>query len=64
VEAIVEASTFVRTIEQRQGLRIACPEEIAFRSGWIDRAQLRVLAAAYRNNAYGAYLKQLADDEL
>ena len=64
VEAIIEASTFVRTLEQRQGLRIACPEEIAFRSGWIDRDQLVALAAEYRSNAYGAYLNQLARDEL
>jgi len=64
VEAIIEASTFVRTLEQRQGLRIACPEEIAFRSGWIDGDQLLALAAEYRNNAYGTYLNQLARDEL
>ena len=63
VEAIVEASTFVRTIEQRQGLRIACPEEIAYRSGWIDRARLLALAAEHRGNAYGAYLERLAREE-
>ena len=60
VESIVEASTFVRTIEQRQGLRIACPEEIAFHSGWIDRARLLAIAAEHKNNAYGAYLERLA----
>jgi glucose-1-phosphate thymidylyltransferase len=64
VEAIVEASTFVRTIEQRQGLRIACPEEIAFRSGWIDRKDLLALASELRGNAYGRYLDQLANNEL
>ncbi len=63
VEAIVEASTFVRTIEQRQGLRIACPEEIAYRSGWIDRARLLALAAEHPSNAYGAYLERLAREE-
>ncbi len=63
VEAIVEASTFVRTIEQRQGLRIACPEEIAYRSGWIDRARLLALAAEHLSNAYGAYLERLAREE-
>jgi glucose-1-phosphate thymidylyltransferase len=60
VEAIVEASTFVRTIEQRQGLRIACPEEIAYRQEWIDRRQLLALADEYANNAYGEYLQRLA----
>jgi len=63
VEAIVEASTFVRTIEQRQGLRIACPEEIAYRNDWIDRARLLALAAEHRSNAYGAYLERLAREE-
>ena len=63
VEAIVEASTFVRTIEQRQGLRIACPEEIAYRSGWIDRARLLALAAEHRGNVYGTYLERLAREE-
>ena len=63
VEAIVEASTFVRTIEQRQGLKIACPEEIGYRSGWIDRARLLALAVEHRGNAYGAYLERLAREE-
>ena len=63
VESIVEASTFVRTIEQRQGLKIACPEEIAYRSGWIDRARLLALAAEHRSNAYGTYLERLAREE-
>ncbi len=59
VESIIEASTFVRTIEQRQGLKIACPEEIAFRSGWIDQKKLLALADEHQNNEYGIYLRQL-----
>ncbi|MCF8719859.1 glucose-1-phosphate thymidylyltransferase RfbA [Nitrospina gracilis] len=55
-EALLEANTFVETIERRQGLKIACPEEIAFQNGWIDTAQLEKLAALYGHNGYGAYL--------
>jgi glucose-1-phosphate thymidylyltransferase len=63
VEAIIDASTFVRTLEQRQGLRIACPEEIAYRNRWIDRRQLLTLAGEHNNNAYGAYLQRLARED-
>jgi glucose-1-phosphate thymidylyltransferase len=55
-EALLEASRFIETIERRQGLKIACPEEIAYRMGYIDARQLEELAAAYRNNGYGEYL--------
>jgi glucose-1-phosphate thymidylyltransferase len=55
-EALLEASRFIETIERRQGLKIACPEEIAYRMGYIDACQLEELAAAYRNNGYGEYL--------
>ncbi|HUM04975.1 MAG TPA: glucose-1-phosphate thymidylyltransferase RfbA [Terriglobales bacterium] len=58
-EALMEASLFIQTIERRQGLMVACPEEIAYRSGYITAAQLESLAAPMRNNAYGAYLLQL-----
>lgn len=57
-EARMQASTFVQVIQQRQGLMIACPEEIAFRQGYIGEAQLRTLALQY-NNSYGAYLINL-----
>ena len=60
-ESLYDASTFVATIERRQGLKIACPEEIAFRLGWIDEPQLRTLAAELMTNDYSAYLNALAD---
>jgi glucose-1-phosphate thymidylyltransferase len=56
--ALTQASNFVQTIEERQGLKIACPEEIAYRKGYIDAEQLRRLADQYRNG-YGQYLAEL-----
>ena len=55
-ESLVEASTFIETIEKRQGLRVSCPEEIALINGWIDDGQLRELAAPLAKNGYGQYL--------
>ena len=55
-DSLLEASQFISTLEKRQGLKVACPEEIAFRSGWIDAAQLEKLAAPMSKNGYGAYL--------
>ncbi len=55
-ESLIEASLFVQTLEKRQGLKIACPEEIAFRMGWIDAAQLEALAAPLVKSGYGQYL--------
>ena len=60
-ESLLQASNFVQTIEERQGLKIACLEEIAFRSGWIDTAQLRKLGAVMAKKSYGQYLLELAD---
>jgi glucose-1-phosphate thymidylyltransferase len=60
-ESLVEASTYVQTIEKRQGLRVCCPEEIAWSNGWIDDAQLRALAAPLAKNGYGQYLLGLLD---
>jgi glucose-1-phosphate thymidylyltransferase len=57
-ESLLQASNFIETIEQRQGLKVACPEEIAFRSGWIGAAELERLAEPLRNG-YGAYLRDL-----
>lgn len=58
-EALMEASLFIQTIEKRQGLMVACPEEIAYRSGYITAEELEKLATPMRNNGYGAYLLQL-----
>lgn len=58
-DSLLEAAEFVHTLEKRQGFKIACPEEIAFRQGFIDRAQLEVLAGETAKSAYGAYLKRL-----
>ena len=60
-ESLLQASNFVQTIEERQGLKIACLEEIAFRSGWIDAEQLRRIGREMAKNAYGQYLLQMAD---
>ena len=58
-DSLSEASTFVEVIEKRQGLKIACPEEIAFRKGWIDKEKLRYLAEPMKKNQYGEYLLKL-----
>jgi glucose-1-phosphate thymidylyltransferase len=58
-DSLLEAAEFVRTMEKRQGFKIACPEEIAYRQGFIDRAQLEVLAKETAKSAYGSYLQRL-----
>ena len=58
-QSLLEASNFIGTIEARQGLRVCCPEEIAFGNGWIDAGQLEVLAARHGTSGYGAYLRAL-----
>ncbi len=61
-ESLLQASNFIESIEERQGLKVACPEEIAFTSGWISRAQLESSAEKMSKNAYGQYLKTLLKD--
>ncbi len=61
-ESLAEASTYIEVIEKRQGLKIGCLEEIALRSGWIDAAKLRELAAPMARNQYGQYLLKLAEE--
>jgi len=58
-DSLLEAGQFIATLEKRQGLKVACPEEIAYRSGWIDAAQLERLAQPMLKNGYGAYLMQV-----
>jgi glucose-1-phosphate thymidylyltransferase len=62
-ETLLEASQFIETIEKRQGIKIACPEETAFRNGWIDKARLLGLAEGYRQNNYGKYLLSVAEEK-
>jgi glucose-1-phosphate thymidylyltransferase len=61
-ESLLEASQYIETIERRQGLKIACPEEIAYRLGYIDAAQLEKLGASMAKNGYGRYLLRLLDE--
>ena len=62
-DSLLEAGQFVATIEKRQGLKIACPEEVAYRQGWIDSAGLEQLARALEKNSYGHYLLSLLSGE-
>ena len=62
-EALVDASVFIRTIEQRQGLKICCPEEIAWKKGWIDDDKLQSLANDFQNNNYGQYLEKILKEK-
>lgn len=57
-DSLLEAGQFIATLEQRQGLKVACPEEVAYRAGWIDAAQLEKLAQPLLKNGYGKYLMQ------
>ena len=63
-ESLIEASNFIKTIEHRQGFKIACPEEIAYRKGFIDAAQLNLLAQGLAKSDYGQYLLRLVKNEL
>ena len=58
-ESLMEAASFIATLQKRQGLMVACPEEIAFHQGWIDASRLQALAAPLAKNAYGQYLLSL-----
>jgi glucose-1-phosphate thymidylyltransferase len=63
-DSLLEASQFIATLEKRQGLKVACPEEIAFRAGWITREQLGALAQPMLKNGYGQYLLKVAGGQM
>ena len=62
-DSLLDAGQFIATLERRQGLKVACPEELAFRRGWIDAAQLERLAQPLTKNAYGQYLLQVLKEK-
>ena len=63
-DSLSEASTFIEVIEKRQGLKVACLEEIAFKRGWIDKEQLKKLAEPMAKNDYGKYLLRRAEEDV
>lgn len=63
-ESMLDAASFISTVEKRQGLKISCPEEIAYRSGYINKDQLRELALPLKKNQYGQYLLNLIEDKI
>ena len=63
-ESLLEASQYIETIERRQGLKIACPEEIAYRRGWVTAEQIRVLAKPMAKNGYGQYLLKMLTEQV
>lgn len=63
-DSLLEASQFIATLENRQGLKVACPEEISYRRGWINAAQLEKLAAPLSKNGYGQYLQRVLKEKI
>jgi glucose-1-phosphate thymidylyltransferase len=63
VQSLLDAAVFIRVLEERQGLKIGCPEEIAYRQGFIDKAQLEALALSLEKSGYGKYLQQMLHEE-
>lgn len=63
-DSLLDASQFIATLEKRQGLKVACPEEIAFRSGWIDAERLEAMAQPMLKNGYGQYLMQIVKSQV
>ena len=63
-DSLLEAGQFIATLEKRQGLKVACPEEVAYRAGWISRDQLCALAQPMVKSGYGKYLLQIADNRV
>jgi glucose-1-phosphate thymidylyltransferase len=63
-DSLLDASQFIATLEMRQGLKVACPEEIAYRSGWIDAEQLLALALPLLKSGYGRYLQRVVKDKV
>ncbi len=63
-ESLLEASTFIETIEKRQGLKVACPEEIAFRLGYITKDDLERIGISMNKNSYGRYLLSLLNERV
>ena len=62
-EALLQASNFIQAIEQRQGLKVACPEEVAYKMGFIDAARVRDLARSMKGNEYGLYLERMLEED-
>ncbi|HEY1057274.1 MAG TPA: glucose-1-phosphate thymidylyltransferase RfbA [Limnobacter sp.] len=63
-DSLIEASQFIQTLEKRQGLKVACPEEVAWRNGWIDDAQLEALAKPFAKSGYGKYMLGLLENSV
>jgi len=63
-DSLLEAGQFIATLEKRQGLKVACPEEVAYRAGWISREQLRAMAEPLAKSGYGRYLIQIVDSQV
>ncbi|MBT7045142.1 MAG: glucose-1-phosphate thymidylyltransferase, partial [Gammaproteobacteria bacterium] len=63
-DSLIEASTYIEIIEKRQGLKVACPEEIAYRKGYITADQLQKLAQPLLKNGYGQYLQRLLEETI
>ena len=61
-DSLNDAASYIRTLEQRQGLKVGCPEEVAWRQGWIDSSKLESLASLQRKSGYGKYLLQILNE--